>query len=507
MNAMKKYLVLLLTLLTLGVQAQEVSTLYFLDNAPMRHLLNPSFQPVSNGYVNLTPLGYMSTWEGNNSITLSDVLYVAPNGSTVTPLHPEYGDPNKFYDTFRNPTSLSTSNAINFVGFGFRIKEAGYFTFGTMLKLDGNTRVPRDLVEYTIGGGKASVTQPTLLNFASFGSNTQVYTEIAGGYSHKINDTWTVGGKLKFLMGTAYIGLQHKDLTCTSSVNQMSLQGNGNVLLAGPLNLSALPDRINYETLQNYDYSKLLYDNGEAVLDMILNYVKPAGYGAAVDLGVTIHPIQQLQLSVAINDLGFIYWTKGVKYQSSVDTTFAGVGDLEYKDYIVNNQFSTDKLLTDVEQRLTRLGLAYTLQDRQQYFTRMVTSKLNIGIDGQFFDNRLDVGLVSRTMFYNNHISEEVTVGLAGKPFPWLNLAVSYSLLNNGKNSNIGAGLSLMPYDGINLTLAMDYIPTYYAQYDGKNVIPSRSKGVNLALGFSIVWGTNPKKEKNTIQPDQTTNQ
>ncbi len=495
---MKKILLIGLSILALSVQAQEVSTLYFLDNAPMRHLMNPSFQPVSNGYVNLMPLGYMSTWEGNNSLTLSDVLYVAPNGTTVTPLHPEYGDRDKFYNTLKNPTAVYTSNNLNLVGFGFRIKQNGYFTFGASLKFDDVTRLPKDLFQYTLEGGKADLAHATTLNLSAFGSNTQLYTEIAGGYSHKINEFWTVGGKLKFLMGTAYVGLQHKDLTCISTKEQMSLQGNGDLMLAGPLNLSTLPNTISYESLQNYDYSQLLYDNSETVVDMLLNYIRPAGYGAAVDLGVTIHPIKQLQLSVAINDLGFIYWNNGAKYRAVADTTFAGLGELEYKDYVENGQFSTDKLSADIEKRLMRLGMSYTLQDRQYHFMRMVTSKLNVGIDGQFFDNRLDVGVLSKTFFYNNYISEEVTFGLAGKPFHWLNLAVSYSLVDNGKYSDIGAGLSLMPYDGINLTLAMDYIPIYYAQKDGQAYYPSRTKGINLALGFSIVWGTNPKKEKKT---------
>lgn len=56
-----------------------------------------------------------------------------------------------------------------------------------------------------------------------------------------------------------------------------------------------------------------------------------------------------------------------------------------------------------------------------------------------------------------------------------------------------------MPYDGINLTLAMDYIPTSYAamENNGKQmyVIPDKAKMVNLAMGFSICWGSN-KRDK-----------
>ena len=47
----------LVALFTLGASAQQVTTLYFLENAPMRHTINPAFQPVSNGYINFSPLG------------------------------------------------------------------------------------------------------------------------------------------------------------------------------------------------------------------------------------------------------------------------------------------------------------------------------------------------------------------------------------------------------------------------------------------------------------------
>ena len=32
-----------------GISAQHVNTMYFLENTPMRHTLNPAFQPVSKG--------------------------------------------------------------------------------------------------------------------------------------------------------------------------------------------------------------------------------------------------------------------------------------------------------------------------------------------------------------------------------------------------------------------------------------------------------------------------
>ena len=126
---------------------------------------------------------------------------------------------------------------------------------------------------------------------------------------------------------------------------------------------------------------------------------------------------------------------------------------------------------------------------------RMTSARLNVGIDANFWNNRIGIGVVSATRLYNSRLYEEVTFGLSFRPVNWFNIAATYSLMNNGKYSNIGAGLSFMPYDGINLTLIMDYIPTSYAALPKSKLylLPDKAKMMNLALGFSICWGTNKR--------------
>ena len=69
--------------------AQQVNTLYFLENAPMRHTINPAFQPASIFYLEFPVIGYTSLWAGTNSWTISDFLFKGPQGNTITPLHPD----------------------------------------------------------------------------------------------------------------------------------------------------------------------------------------------------------------------------------------------------------------------------------------------------------------------------------------------------------------------------------------------------------------------------------
>ena len=81
-----------LLMCTSVLSAQQVNTLYFLENAPMRHTINPAFQPVSKFYLTLPVIGYTSVWAGTNGWTMSDFIFKGPDGNTITPLHPDAPD-------------------------------------------------------------------------------------------------------------------------------------------------------------------------------------------------------------------------------------------------------------------------------------------------------------------------------------------------------------------------------------------------------------------------------
>ena len=493
----KLFAIALLTVVA-NANAQQVNTLYFLENAPMRHLVNPAFQPVSNGYVNFTPLGYTSLWVGNNSLTVSDLLYVEPTtGKTITALHPN-GDRQALSDAFRKNTLIGSDFTTNLLGFGFRYKEAGYIHINILQHGNFGVTTPNSLYRFILNGGMKGVTddihQVSHIDLSSLGTANSVYTEISGGYSHKLNDQWTIGGKLKFLIGEAYVGLRSKDLGIDASLDQWDIHGNSEIALAAPINLDALPERITYEDFSAIDFDKLI--NTEDLSSLI----KPSGYGAAIDFGFTYKPIEQVQITGSLNDLGFIYWSNSRRYAASIDSTFTGLGNYDYNNYVVDGSFSLDSLLNDVTSNLANITNAIHTNTPNSGFARMINMNFNVGVDANFWNNRVGVGVLSRTRLVDSRLYEELTLGAAFRPVNWFNLAVSYSLLENGKFSNIGAGLSFMPYDGINLTLAMDYIPTSYASANinetPKYIIPYKAKGVNLAFGFSVVWGTNKKKDK-----------
>ena len=508
----KFWTIVLLALTAISASAQQVNTLYFLENAPMRHTINPAFQPVSKGYINFSPLGWMTLGVGNNVLTISDMFYVDPaTGKTVTPLHPEAGNKQLFLKQFnRSMLYFNTDLTLGLLNMGFRIKDDGYLTIGFNEHIEVGETTPKSMFEFILNGGMTDLTGGTnVMNFNGLGLGATLYTEMAVGYSHRLDEQWTIGGKLKILFGQMDMSVNSKMLQIKSNPEWMNINTQFGLNVAGPIDFSRLPSAEG-KTMQEYTQE---FQNGGVALDSLVDYrnvwkmITPSGMGAAIDFGFAYKPIENLQLSVALNDLGFIYWYKAQKYNCNLDTTFNGVGEFDYGDPAFRDDegnFSTQLLLDSVKNNLIGIANSATFQRQGKGYCKMPSAKLNIGLDANFWENRIGFGIVSATRLYNARLYEELTIGLAFRPCNWFNIAASYSLMENGKYSNIGAGLSFMPYDGINMTLAMDYIPTSYAAIQGSQkplyVIPDKTKKINLALGFSICWGSNRRdKDKDGV--------
>ena len=173
--------VLVATIIICHATAQQVSTLYFLENAPMRHIINPAFQPVSDGYVNFTPLGYTSMWVGNNSLTVSDAI-MKRDGQTVTAMYPGVNRSN-LLKSIRKGTLVDGDMTLDLASFGFRHKKKGYVHISIMERIETGVTMPKTFFEFVLDGGMHNLEGVNKYNLKPLGMQVNVYTEIAGGYS------------------------------------------------------------------------------------------------------------------------------------------------------------------------------------------------------------------------------------------------------------------------------------------------------------------------------------
>lgn len=493
------YIVLVLTC-AFNIHAQDnINTLYFMENAPFRHTINPAFQPVSKIYIALPVIGQTSLSISNNGLSMQDIIFTNSDGQTITALHPDAEG--KLWNKLPSILNIDTDINLNLVGVGRRIKDNGYLTIGVSEHMIIGVGIPKGMFSPLLGQSIESI------NLSALNLSTTAYAALAIGYSHRINDQWSVGGKVKGLLGMLHLSGQFENFSFTSTSDIATLEGSGKLCQAGLLDVRLLLPSENEENNEEMMDEEIITENLN--MNTILSYIKPQGFGGAIDLGFTYKPVQNLQIAVSATDIGLIYWKGGSIGSIQIDTTFTGVGEFEYADYVENGKFQTEKFKSDITTNLEKYATALHINNIQdQAFKQMLTANLNIGIDANFWKNRIGVGLYSHTRFFNMLenllVTEEITFGAAFRPANWFNMAISYSFINSNW-SNAGFALSLAPYDGIMITVAADYIPLSYANYSTENnriiPIPYKTGNVNISFGTAIVIGTNHKKKtKNPTQ-------
>lgn len=471
--------ILFTTLLgTVKVNGQTAATLYFMEEVAERNNMNPAFTPNCKFYFDfiIMPNFYLDL--GNNSLTLSDLLYLN-NGNTLTPLNSP-ASIDKFYRTLQPTTTISTNVALNLLSFGFQVKERGYFTFDLGLHVNANAYLPKDMFKLLLYGTPDAYGVNSF-NLSSLGVGADVYSSLGVGYMHKINDQWTVGGKLKALMGYANLSTNFKNLDLNASSDEWNVKIDGQIKGSVPLEFDRTNDgQLDLESMEVPDISSLLS----------LLYL-PAGFGGAIDLGVTYKPIKDLTVSAAITDLGFIHWRKNLVTASVSDYTYEVDGlidDSNLNDFVDGNVGMDTALLGNFVDGL----LDATSATVGNAYNSMIYANFAVGAEYGVLDNKISFGLMDRLRFNNSYAQNELTVALNLRPLNWIKTTFSYTYVNSFA-SNIGAGLNFR-VGALNMYLIADFVPLSYATLvsNGENIpypIPYNTERITLQAGMALNIG------------------
>lgn len=499
---MKKTILLALgILLAGGISAQEIMTANMLEIAPQRHIINPAFEPQTEGYFIAPVLSHTGALIGNTSIGMNDLI-VNRNGTTMWTLNPEAN-----YDllgAFHKNTLVRADVNTAIFGFGFRLPKGGYLHVNADLTADAGANLPRTIFEFALDGGMKDLSGGSnITDITQLGARAQAYLSLGAGYSKQKGD-WGWGFQVKLLDGIAYAGVRSKSLQMDTKADEWTLRGNGYMEIAAPFNPNleeVLPSGPGYYDMERWSKQEKLFD-----WKNVGNLLTPCGYGAAVDLGVTYKPASFVKLSAAITDLGAIYWNRGRKLGYEADGTYNGVGTIVYGDYTdeegnFNGRQLWDTIethLEDIYKTAFRSSDEYTCEEGnwQNGFLAPLTMKINAGADFYLCRDIIGLGIYSRTLLHDSRLYEELTIGAAVRPCKWFNFALSYSMMN-GKWDNLGVAIGLRGGPVV-LTLAADYVPmtwTHYTTESEKRIaLPYKAKGVNAELGIAFVWGWKESK-------------
>lgn len=489
-NFAKQTMVLILmAMMSLTMQAQEVSTTNMLEMAPYRHYINPAFEPITDGYLTLPAISHLQVYGGNNSLAMNSLL-INKGGKTMWTINPESGV--NLLDQFRPNTLVRAQTQVAIFGFGTRLyRNGGYLHFNIDANVDAGVGLPRDLFRFALGG-MTDLKGANTFDLKGLGLSAQAYLSLSIGYSKQVNDHWVWGLSVKLLDGIAHVSMEQDNLKLTASPDAWTLNGHGKMTLSGPF--ERYPNNVTYDAISDWVSGKPLdYTN-------IKKMLTPSGVGLALDAGFTYKPVKYVKLSLAITDVGAIGWLKSFNQGYNINGTFDGVGSVNYGDYVdengqFNGQMFGDTLLGRL-QTVYQTALSSDGKASSDAILSPLTMKLNAGVDAYFANGIIGLGVYSKTMLFNSKLYEEVTLGAAIRPASWFNLAVSYSILN-GHSDNLGAALGLR-LGPLAITLAADYIPTTFANLNKENPYPYpyKMKGANVELGVGFVWGWRHNKSK-----------
>jgi len=480
---MKRVLLVLILLIFIDafaarILAQQVNTLYFMENVPVRQSLNPAFQPLTPYFISLPVIGFTQLSVGNNSLTFKDLV---PNyaGQSFNNLHSN-ADVYHLYSLVKPSAVVNIGFQTNILGFGFRHKK-DYWSFSVSERLDGTISAPKDAFRFLLYGTNLSTIGS--YDFSSLKTNVSAYTEAAFGLSRKMNDKLTVGARLKFLYGNANMSNTKSSITLTAGNGKWTYRELGTMNISSPTDI---------QVSKGYDavsVSSLKHNS---------DWLKSAGLGGGIDLGITYQLNEHINLSAALADLGFIHWTGHVQnftYQKEVTFSSSALG---YNNTNITNlqdlynRISANGVLSDSLKKLVQDPSTVTRSKNN--YSSATTAKLNLGFEYSILDNTLGFGLLSYSQFVNSTVVEELTASVNARPTPWFNASLSYSAFN-ARMGSIGAGIGLKT--GIfHWLLSADYIPfrtvtmslsDFGTNYpDLKIPVPYNSQSLNLAFGMNL---------------------
>lgn len=463
----------LLCFISVGLNAQQINSLYFLDNSPLRHTYNPSFQPVSNFYFGIPALSNIKFGFESDLPTYKNA------GFDLGHVFDMETDKTRLLSALRPYSSFNSNLHLTLLDVGFRYN-SNYWTFTITEKAEFNSLLPKSVFDILLNGFELVDGFSADMTGLDFKFNT--YTETALGYSRAVNDKFGFGTKLKLLYGNNYFSVLAK---------QTNIDVNSE-------NVSALAD---VSVVKSSAYG---LNNQFGLVDpaSFFDYLKPQGLGGAIDLGVNYKPVKFIELALSVSDLGMMRWSQVKSIDYAMNYSF----DENYRNtWLANHPGFTevpqDSIIADLKNSLS------TTRKDLSPFDNYLSPKMNVSAEVGLLKNKISLGLLSRSMLREQILIHELTGAFNVRPSEWLNLGLSYSI-TNGNMSNIGFGGSIRA-GKLNIFLTADYIPIQYVSMNLQQFNPATpainiplgydKNRVNFGLGFNFVFGSRKDADRDRI--------
>lgn len=446
----------------LPTSAQELRTSYFMETSNYRHQMNPAL--LDSPYFGLLFSNINIDMTGN--IGAKQFIFDTNGlpGYTGNYRYTTFMDPNVDAATFLN--KLHDKNRFDLY-LNYNLFSVGFKAWGGVNLLELNLRsntnltLPKGLFEFAKTAGEKEHYE-----FGGLGMRTQNYMELALGHSRDINKQWRVGGKLKFLIGAAYADFTADNVTLDMTEDAWRIQSNAQV------KASLLKSDVIHE-----DPSKNSADGRPRVKELDNFGFSLPGFGMALDLGVTYKPIENLTLSAAITDLGFISWKNTHHASSQGDYTFDGFDNI----YIGSDKDQTE----DIDDQFDQIGddleeMFSVYDDGTKTATQALAATLNVGAEYKLpaYD-KLKFGFLYTSRIHGKYSWHQGMLNVGVRPVKWFECNVNGAVTSTGVTAG---GMLSLKAPHFNFYIAAD---RFFSKL-GKQGVPLNSSNGNITFGMTF---------------------
>lgn len=441
---MKKLIFSLLFVATAFSALAQTQLTYFMEGSTFRSRYNPAFAPLQ-GYVNIPIAGGISANIDGN-ISVSDLLVPTDNGF-VTILDGSVSK-DRAMKGLSEMNSLSTNSTVNIFGIGmFTKNHKSFWSVDINARVEAGLDVPYSFFDFAKNGTAGTIEDMKL--------TAEAFMEIGANYSMPILKNLYVGARVKALLGMAraQMNIDRMDMRLQGDIWSASTAATADIYMNG---MSAIVDPMG--TIES--------------LDTKFNGI--AGYGVAIDLGATYNLLDNLQFSLAVNDIGFISWSKSSALNMHTDEELVSFDGF---DVTVDENGTTSE---EVDFAFNEMNF-YMVAPHSM--TRMLRATVNAGVEYDVWRHKVGLGLLYHARFGGYKSSHYLSASVNFHPVRWFTLTPSYTF-NNNKAHAVGLALNLNP-GFINLFVATDMLLTKHT----KQWLPYKRERMNVTFGLGVPIG------------------
>ena len=464
-----KGLLLLGGMMMLGgaAQAQYLRSSYFMEGTSARLQLNPGLQP-TKGYFNMPIIGSFNMSASSNVLGTSDIIDLMDSGSDL------YSN-DKLFDRLKADNRLNVNLNTDILSFGW-YRGKGFWSVNVGLRADFGAALAKDMFSMmrTMNGFALEDVAGTNQSYSLSNQtlNMKAYAEVGLGYSRRITEKLTVGGRIKVLLGLARAEMNINQFDLSLDVPNPQYTNYADYESRGELSPSDWYGK-------GYSYAAegnvittlkgggMTFDNNGMIdnFDLDAGDLGIAGSGFGIDLGASYKVWDNLTVSASILDLGFLKWKES---ETTVATVSGG-------DEVTINSENYDRYIGGDFLSFERFDFEEGSPEKVKTKTRLYSTLLLAGEYG-LLNNKLSVGAMYTARFAEPKTLNELTFLATFRPKNWLNAAISYSPIQ-ASGKSIGLAVKLGPL----------FVGTDYMFFGGN------SKSVNGFLGISFPLGGKAK--------------